>query len=223
MRGNGLFWSFVAAMLLAALSAGVYLAWPLWEATPPAAPQEAAIPRPIRVTIGETNLTVPRDLLRFPGQRRDGPAERVELVLRWPPHEANRPEFHAENSIRGNVFITLSAPDDSLDPTRRFGAIYQRYLSEDSISAPSGLAGRRFNADSGYDGEELFYDPASPTSFFARCAAPIADQPGICIRELRLGDRLDVVYRFPRTVLPGWARLDKTIAALLAAIGANEH
>jgi hypothetical protein len=40
------------------------------------------------------------------------------------------------------------------------------------------------------------------------------------MRETRLGGRLDVVVRFPRGFLREWRQLDRSVEALLAAIGA---
>ena len=217
-------WPFALASVLIAIAVSMLAAWPWIEAqlkAQRAPPDEALVPRPVVVSIGDQTLTVPRDLVRFSGQRRDGAVERLELALRWPPHESAGPELTAANSVRGTVFITLGLPDDSLDPTRRLAAIYQRFLDQDVTSTPQGLASRRFVAESGYEGEELFYDPASPTAYFVRCAPPIADQPGSCLREFRLMDRLDVVYRFPRDLLTQWRRLDQAVSALLAAIGAS--
>lgn len=226
MRARGLVWPSILVMVLILGAGGAYLSWPLIDSLlqpRPAATASAPVPVPVKVSLGERLLTVPRDLVRFPGQRYDGPTERLELALRWPPREAGTAEIAPSEAARGTVYILLSLPDDSLDPARRFAALYQRYLDPATISAPQGLTGRRFLPDIGYDKEELFYDPASPAAYFVRCAAPIADQPGICLREIRLANKLDVIYRFPRDVLNSWRRLDQTVLALLAAIGAAEH
>ncbi len=219
-------WPFAAVSVLAALVTSALVVRPsieVWWYSERAPLPADQIPRPFRVTVGTVPLSVPYDLVRFPGQRRDAAVDRLELVLRWPPSNAPGPGQATGSTGDADVFISLSPPDDSLDPTRRLGAIYNRLLDPATLNAPQGLTGRRFVPDSGYVGEELFYDPASPTSYFVRCAPPVTDQPGTCLREIRLTERLDIVYRFPRSLLGQWRRLDETISALLAAISAADR
>lgn len=219
-------WPFAVVSLLAAsvTSALVVRPWveAWWFGNREASPREK-VPLPVRVTVGTTPLSVPYDLVRFPGQRRDAAVDRLELVLRWPPRGTSAADQAISPTERGDVFISLSPPDDSLDPARRLGAVYNRFLDPATLSAPQGLTARRFLTDSGYEGEELFYDPASPTAYFVRCAPPITEQPGTCLREIRLPDRLDVVYRFPRHLLGQWRRLDQAVSALLEAISVRER
>lgn len=219
-------WPFALISIVMAIVVSLLVAWPSlqeWWSIRHVSVVEAEIPQPLRVNLGQTALVVPRDLVRFAGQRRDGQVERLELVLPWQAIDRSSTENAVPFVPRGQVYISLSPSEDTLDPAKRFAAIYQRFLDQSVLSAPQGLTGRRFLAESGYDGEELFYDPVSPTAYFTRCAAPIADQPSICLRELRLGDKLDITYRFPRDALIQWRRLDQTIMALLGAIGAPER
>ena len=218
-------WPFALVSVLLALGLSLLLLWPeidAWWRTPRAqGPSET--PQPVRVSVNGVALVVPRDLVRFPGQRRDGEVERLELILTWPPQETNKGETAQKTTLKNTVFLTINPIDDSLDPVRRFGVIYQRYLEPENFSAPPGLTARHFIQGSGYDDEELLYDPISPTAFFVRCAAPIAQAPPACLREFRRSDKLDIVYRFPKDFLGNWNRLDQTISALLAAIGVPER
>ena len=219
-------WPFATISILAALATSALVFRPsieAWWYSEIVASSAEQVPRPVHVIVGTVPLSVPYDLVRFPGQRRDAAVDRLELVLRWPPHSASGAGQATGRAGDTDVLIALSPPDDSLNPTRRLGAIYHRLLDPATLNAPQGLTGRRFVPDSGYEGEELFYDPASPTSYFVRCAPPITDQPGTCLREIRLTDRLDVVYRFPRSLLGQWRRLDETISALLAAISTADR
>jgi hypothetical protein len=214
-------WPLALGTLVLALGVGGWFAAPLasaiverWGQAPDAGP-----PSPVRATVGGVALTVPRDLVRFDHQRRDGEQPRLDLALPWPPGSQARARTPAEGLAR-LVFISIAPKDEAVDPVRRLAAVYGRFLDGDLSAETQGLAVRRFRPGSGYDGEELVYDPARPGAYFVRCAPAAGDAPPACMRETRLGDRLDVVVRFPRSFLREWRQLDRSVEALLAAIGA---
>lgn len=186
----------------------------LWRTERP----QAAAPEPVRATVGGVALTIPRDLVRSEAQRRNAEYARLELALPWPPHEGDASRA-PRPSLSNTVFVTLAPSDEAIDATQRLAAVYARFLENEIRAEPQGLASRRFRIGSGYDGEDLVYDPARPGAYFVRCAPAAGDAPPACLRETRYGHRLDVVYRFPRHMLEDWRRLDMAIGALLAAIG----
>lgn len=234
MRGQGHSaafprWPFVLLASALTLAGAAFFAIPLVETImagrPTQAPSEP--PPPVRATVGGVTLAVPRDFVRFDHEKHDVDLPRLDLLFRWPsleavrdapspPRPGLRPEAEALGSL---IFLSITPKDEALDPERRFSGIYQRFLETDLRTAPSGLAARRFVAGSGYDGEELFYDPARPASYFVRCAGPTGDAPATCLREMRLAGKLDVVYRFPRPLLGDWRRIEQAVQALIAAIG----
>lgn len=167
--------------------------------------------------MGDVTLTIPRDIIRFEAQRRDGPHARVDLMFHWPSLRAAART--PADDMAGLVFVSLTPKDEALDPPRRLAGVYGRFLEPEARAEGFGLSVRRFRPGSGYDGEDLVYDPARPGEFFLRCAALTGEGPATCLREIRVADRLDVVVRFPRPLLEDWQRLDRTIDALLAAIG----
>jgi len=217
-------WPFVVLILALAGTGGAYALMPFVEPIlrarlaerPPPEP-----PPPVRATVNGVALTIPRDLVRFEHQKRDADQARLDLLIRWPSLEGagltGRPPSEA---LRDLIFLSIVPKDDALDPARRFNAVYARFLEQESRPAPIGLAARRFRQGSGYDGEELLFDPVRPGDFAVRCAPETADAPQTCMRELRIAERLDVVIRFSRPLLDDWRRLDRAVLALLAAIGA---
>jgi hypothetical protein len=219
-RGDGFArWPFVVLAIALTLSAAAWFAASFVEARLNRA--EAPRPGPVRVTVGGVALTVPRDLVRFEHQKRDAELARLDLLFRWPGLEgAGGDAALPPDALARLVFLTITPKDEALDPLRRLAAVYNRFLEPAVAPEGQGLAARRFRPDSGYDGEELVYDPVRPGSFFVRCAPPTGDAPASCMREQRRGERIDIVVRFPRTLLTDWRRLDQAIEALLAGIGA---
>jgi hypothetical protein len=181
-------------------------------------------PRPVRMTLAGVTLIVPRDLVRFDPQKRDSEQPRLDLFLHWPSLEgagaSNRVTLESLNEL---IFLTITPKDQSVDPPRRLAAIYGRFLESEIRAEAQGLAARRFRLGSGYDGEDLVYDPTRPGSYFVRCAPAAGEAPSSCIRELRMADTFDVVYRFPRAFLSDWRRLEQATRALLSAIGIRDN
>ncbi len=164
--------------------------------------------RAAQVTVGGYNLLVPQDLIRFDHQR-SGKLERLDLAVPWQ-------ETRSSNTL---IFLSIAPKDSALPPPQRVSSVYKKFLGRDIESGPSNLAVRRFTSGSGYDGEALVYDPQNPGGYFVRCAAQAVGQPASCLREIRIQDKIDVVYRFPQTLLPEWTLLEQNVMALLSAVG----
>jgi hypothetical protein len=213
-------WPLPALALLLALAVLALFARNLSDRAGPAEPAAPAAREPVRARVAGVALTIPRDFVRSDAQARGGDLARVDLLFRWPSLEGvGSGERLGPDAIAELVFVTLAPKDQALDPPQRLAAVYSRFLDAEVRREGTELASRRFRVGSGYDGEDLVYDPVRSGDFFARCAPPAGDAPSTCLREIRVG-ALDVVYRFPRGLLEDRRRLDRSVAALLAAIGA---
>ncbi len=214
-------WPLVALATVLLIAGGVLVAGGLMGAfsrTPQPAPDRPVERVPVRTEVAGVAITVPRDLVRHEAQRRDGPQPRLDLLFHWPTLEGRGLTGGVGEDVQTLVFMTLQPRDEAIDPPRRIAAIYTRFLSTEIHAAVPGLAARRFVEGSGYDGEELVYDPVRPGLFFLRCARSGSGMAPTCIRELRI-DGLDVVVRFSRSHLDDWRRIEASIQSLLAAIG----
>ncbi len=180
-------------------------------------------PLPVKATINGLLLSIPRDLVRFETQKADGDMPRIDLLFHWPSLKGRGVITGKPDPLASLIFLSIASKDDSLPPIQRLGGIYHKFLSTDIRSGPGGLAAHNFLPESGYDGEELMYDPAQPGQFFVRCAPPTGSAPASCLREMRIMDRIDVVYRAPKALLEDWKNLDNAVMALLAAIGVPEQ
>jgi hypothetical protein len=169
-------------------------------------------PRAARVSVGGVNLLVPQDLIRFDHQR-SGIIERLDLMVPW----------QEKGSGTTLIFLSVTPKDEALPPPQRVSSVYKKFLTAEIESGPSNLAMRRFTNGSGYDGEVLVYDPLNPGGYFVRCAPQAVGQPASCLREIRVKDQIDVVYRFPQTLLADWTLLEQNVRALMGAIGIPEE
>jgi hypothetical protein len=176
---------------------------------------------PVRLAIGPEELAIPGNMIRSDRTRRGGPVERADLALFWPTLEGySAPLSDAfENGGPGGpiVYATISTRDEPLDSTGRLDEVYARFFVDKPLPGPSGLVGRRLNADSGYGGEIVYFMPSEPRPFVARCVADgTAEMPAMCLRDINFGRGLSVLYRFNRSLLPQWRQLDAGIQKLVA-------
>ena len=78
---------------------------------------------------------------------------------------------------------------------------------------PASSAGR-CSDDSGYRGEEVFYQPGEARPFVARCIAKATPEvPATCIRDVHDRPGLSMLYRFDRFYLGDWQAMDDRACA----------
>ena len=114
------------------------------------------------------------------------------------------------------VFVELKPADEKLDPAERTERLYLRFLGETSWSHPGGLAARKFEPGSPFEGDELFFVPPDGRQFSARChrSEPSRNLPNTCIADFRAG-AIDVQIRFSADRLSDWEALLKGARGLI--------
>lgn len=201
------------------LAAGyvAYVLWPRWPG-PPVAPDAPSLP----IVVGGTVFNVPPAAIRRSSQRRPGAQERIDLVLLWPslapPAVAAAPHGAGSGAPipLERIFVTV-AQSEGAPPLERMKTIYARYLGQDPLPAPSGLAMLAFRQGTPYQGEDLLYAPETPARFLLRCTKTVGPTPGICLHERRIGGA-DVTVRFPRDWLNDWRGVASGIDSLFVKL-----
>lgn len=175
---------------------------------------------PVHLLIAGVEVVVPANMIRLPAERRAGAIDRVNLLLHWPDldgfSEANAGAFRDNEPAAPLVFVTLLGRDAASGTTGWLDRIYTRYFSDDAWAGPDGLVGVRLAEESGYAGEDLFFQPDSDEPFVARCAKEgDADLPATCLREILIGDTLMARYRFNKALLGDWEKIDPAVRGLI--------
>lgn len=170
-------------------------------------------PRPVALAVGPENLSIPANMLRFAKARGGGPVERADLALHWPGLEGYSKEladtFREGEPAAPIVYATIAARDTPLDSTGRLDDVYARFFVDKPIPGPAGLVGRRLSEESGYGGEIVYFIPAEPRPFVARCLdVDTPEVPSTCLRDVNFGRSLSLLYRFNRNLLADWRALD---------------
>ena len=181
---------------------------------------------PVKLAIGADLLVIPANMLRSGRTRNGGPVERADIALYWPTFagytEATADIFTDGGPTAPIVYATIAARDQPLDATGRLDEVYARFFVDKPLPGPSGLVGRRLNADSGYGGEIVYFMPSEPRPFVARCLAEAtAEVPATCIRDVNFGRGLSVLYRFNGDLLTDWRALDAGMQKLVAGFLAD--
>ncbi|MEO8667745.1 MAG: hypothetical protein ABI399_04460 [Bauldia sp.] len=168
---------------------------------------------PVSVTIAGNALAIPANMIRTGRQRRGGAAERVDLLLDWPDLNGYSAEdaepFRNGSPIAPLIYVSIVAADSALDSTGRLEPVYSRFFTGDPVRGPSGLTGRLLSEDSGYRGEQIFYQPGVKQPFVARCIATATPEvPATCLRDVQIAPRLSMLYRFDRFYLGDWQEME---------------
>ncbi|MGE7369417.1 hypothetical protein ACQKKX_10150 [Neorhizobium sp. NPDC001467] len=193
----------------------------------------------IAVLIGQDELRVPENTIRFREQRHQGRSERLDLYLTWPEMQGYSPalksRFDDTSSNDGLIFLQLSQSTMSEDMSGRLAPIYARLFDGEAMTGPYGLTAHRLRRDSGY-GDEVILNADRPNgaSYVVRCLMPkdigggtammddrgktrestgslAAANSASCQRDIRAGQDLTVLYRFSPTLLRDWDHIDAAI------------
>ena len=210
------------AGLVVLAAAFVFVTGPRWPAAD-IAPDAPSVP----ITVGGVLFNVPPAAIRVAMQRTPGTHERLDLAFLWPslspPGPAARPAVSDEPPPIDRMFVTITPQATALSPPERVKTIYPRYLGDTQYDGPDGLKVISFRDGTPYQGEDLFFDPATQAGFLVRCNRPgAAGTPGMCLSERRITGA-DVTVRFPSGWLTEWrnvaAGIEKLIAGLKPAGG----
>jgi hypothetical protein len=185
-------------------------------------------PSPINLTVAGEALTIPANMIRFRADRRGGELARVSLLLRWPTLEGFSEDiaddFKDNSPDAPLIYVTIAARDAALDSTARLDTVYEHFFAGPVVPGPPGLVGRKMKADSPYAGEIVFFQPRGNARFVARCMAESTrEMPSTCIRDVNFGRGLSMLYRFSRTRLADWRRLDAGLYALADSFLFSPH
>ncbi|MGM4981163.1 hypothetical protein [Rhizobium sp. 11_C7_N12_5] len=179
----------------------------------------------IAVTIGEDTLHLAANTIRFPSERVDGAAERVDLYLTWPQMQgysaADRLRFDDISQSSSLIFLQLSQSTMSRDMSGRLEPIYSHLIEGVAYAGPYGLAAHRLRADAGYNDEVLLTAPrAGEPDYVVRCilpASPALATSGDCQRDVKVGKDLSVLYRFSSNQLGDWHSMDTAVQSFVKA------
>ena len=176
---------------------------------------------PIDIVIGQDQIRLPANTIRFEEQRHTGRAEHVDLYLTWPEmdgySDAERFRFNDANRPEGLIFLNLSQSTMSRDMSGRLEPIYSHLFDDRPEPGPDGLTLQPLKENSGY-GDEAFFTGILPdgSDYAVRCMMPESESQSTgadCQRDIHIGRDLSVLYRFSSRLLPPWRAREARVRA----------
>jgi hypothetical protein len=175
------------------------------------------------VVIGNDVLSVAANHVRYPEQRRDGVAARLDLYALWPDMrgftEENRTAFNNGDTSKPLIFLSFEPRSLSRDMSGRLAPIYSQMLKDQGELLPNGLTRYELPADAGFVDESILVGQrADGTKFVARCLITDAEQTVAagCDRDMHVGEDMAMMARFPSSLLDEWKTLDLALSAFAA-------
>ncbi len=173
----------------------------------------------IILTIGRDTIGLPANTIRFPSERHDGAAERVDLYLTWPEMQGyskeTRQRFDDIAQSSGLIFLQITQGTMSRDMSGRLEPIYSHLMDGAAEPFSHGLTLHRLRADAGYNGEILLTaSREGAADYVVRCVLPSSAEvatSGDCQRDIKVGKDLSVLYRFSSRHLADWDHIDAAI------------
>lgn len=170
------------------------------------------------IVIGNNVLSVPANMIRFPGARQDGVTAKLQLYLHWPDmtgySDVARDHFNHVQDNQDIVFLTFEQQVMTRDMSGRFDPVYRALVEMPGRESPAGFMIYDFKPGLGYKDETLLVaERENETPFVARClsaeTAPVSLAP--CERDIALGNGLSMTYRFAAEHALEWATLDEAL------------
>ncbi len=172
------------------------------------------------IVIGNDVLAVSANRIRYPEQRRDGIANRLDLYVLWPNMdgftEPSRAAFNNTDSNRDLMFLSFEQRSLSRDMSGRLEPIYRKMNLGDGVALANGLVRFKLPESAGFVDEFLLVGPeASEKTFVTRCLDESKGTSTLagCDRDIHVGDDLVMMARFPSALLADWKTLDAKLDA----------
>lgn len=175
----------------------------------------------IHVEFGRDEFIMPEPVVRSIDRTFTGNIRRIELRVPWPFSAEATENIDADDlhDISNSLFLSFEPQLSKLPPQLRLESIYRRFLDSRPPVLVDGLLRYRFKVDSPYPGIELFVGALRGKHILFLCE-PVSQGigPALCEREIPLsGNILTAHYRFHRSFLADWHKLEKTANELITA------
>lgn len=177
--------------------------------------------RLVTLSLAGQTFQIPENYLRTGESRNGGAVKRVDIQAIWPSLEgfnSGNAEDFGDKSINSRViYITLTAPTRLWRPAERFYQIYPYYFKGPERDPLYGLTSRRMDENSGLSEYTVYYRQEAEQLFLFHCLDQQAElMPSDCFTDVIIEPNVLARYRFRRSGLEDWLKIDTGIRQLLA-------
>ena len=175
----------------------------------------------VSLKVGNSNFLIPGNYLRFTHLRSGGEVKRLDIYFQWPEMTGFIEQEEFSFTHRGVnspiVNISISAPERIWSSQKRLQEIYPVYFNGEPEKAPYGLTYRSLKPESGYRDDDLFYAWETKGLYLVHCQKAVSPlTPPDCYRDIVLPGNILLQYRFRRSNLKNWRRIEQDVLGLIA-------
>lgn len=173
-----------------------------------------------RLVMGDNNLNLQANSIRFEKQRRNGVSNGVKLYLSWPEmlgySERTSEKFNSVDQQSALIFIDIAIAPDQVDMSSRFDPIYRNFLEGAPMAGPDGLVAYKMSPQSSYSDEILYVEQVTKERpFVVKCLQNKTDQntsSAACQRDINFANGLRFTYRFSESLISQWRLIEKKVS-----------
>ena len=172
------------------------------------------------IVIGNDVLSLPANMIRYPEQRRDGIAHRLDLYARWPNLSGftrdSRSIFNNLDKDGRLIFISFEQRLMTHDMSGRLEPIYKPMIESEGEKLANGLIRYSLPEKAGFLNEYLYVgNIEGKQPFVARCLGEEASATSLapCDRDYQSGDGLSMMVRFSPKLLNDWQAFDTALSS----------
>ncbi len=182
-------------------------------------------PELVSAQVGGQNFLIPPSLMRAQSKFSllSGRSETntLQLDALWPSMSGFHQQRAAQSSSRKSnanlILIDITRNDGGETMRDRLDTVYRRLARGPASEGPAGLKVLTLSSPVALKTDQIVYEPGRKNGFIARCRKA-ADTAATCTREARISKTLAVSYRFKRSLLANWGRLDRRVNDLIKSI-----
>jgi len=182
----------------------------------------ADLDRQVTVNVGPAAFRLPESYIAAAGQRHrsrlaNANFERLRLTVPWRDLGASPTPGAGLGPADGAILIELVSNPGRESLRARLDPFYRRLARGGEIAGPDGLKILALSPRGAPVTDLVAYDPAARNGFIARCRGDVSSASPYCHRAVT-GAGLDIRYRFDRTLLPDWRRIDRAVARKIESL-----
>jgi hypothetical protein len=177
------------------------------------------------IVIGNDVLQLPNNMIRYPEQRRDGVANRIDVYAQWPTMTGFSNElklvFNNLDKTGKLMFVSFDRRSMVRDMSGRFEPIYKSMIEGEGEQLSDGLTRYHLPEKAGFMDEFLYVGAQSDgTLFVARCLDDKVSTGNMapCDRDIHVGDDLVMMVRFSPALLSQWRQLDAVVKSFATTV-----
>jgi len=178
------------------------------------APSYAQSDKQVSVSVGPAQFQLQAGLIsaiqqRSLAQSADARFSALRLAFSWPELAAAQDHYPATGS--STVIVDLDSNPGRESLRARLEPFFRRLARGGELTGPDGLKVLTLSARGAPASDLVAYDPTEPDGFIARCRLEPLAGAVLCHRAKRLESGLELRYRFDKSLLADWRRLDKAV------------